>query len=288
MPGEERFSLSAEDGIPSAQGPMRTVSLAALTVLPCTPIQHLDVAVDVGFEAVSLRIFAVMDTDVDVMSDRRLQSAIRRRIEETKLQVLDVEVVRVTPGLDVAALEPALEFAGSIGARRFAVTPDAEGDYTAAAEAAVVRRLAELCVAAERHDLGVMLEFMAYRSIRSLRHAAAIVEKVGHPGLGITLDALHLFRSGGTVDDVRKLPSARVAAVQLCDAPAAPPFDLAREARYGRRYPGEGDLPLRELLTAVSPDVPISIEVPSRTQATQGPRERAQRARDSLAALNLL
>jgi sugar phosphate isomerase/epimerase len=267
---------------------MRTISLAPLTVLPCSPLEQIDIAADVGFNAVSLRLFAVMDTDIDVMADAQLQSAIRRRIEGTQLRVLDVEVVRATAGLDVGALAPALEFAGSLGARRFAITPADEGDYDTPTETAVVRRIAELCDAAERFNVGVMLEFMAYRSIRTLEHAAKIVEAVGHPGLAVTVDALHLFRSGGTADDVRVLPPQRLACVQLSDAPVPPPADLAREARYGRMYPGEGGLALAALLEALPPDLPVSVEVPSSERAALSPRERASKAMASLRSLQVV
>jgi sugar phosphate isomerase/epimerase len=266
---------------------MRTISLAPLTVLPCSPLDQIEIAAEVGFSAVSLRLFALMDGDVDVMADRRLQSGIRRQIEETRLSVLDVEAVRVTARLDVGALVPALEFAGSIGARRFAITPDAEGDYSPATESVIVRRIADLCDAAARYDVGVMLEFMAYRSIRTLVHAAKIVAAVGHPGLGITIDALHLFRSGGAVEEVRDLPPQSLACLQLCDAPANPPPDLAWEARNGRRYPGEGDFPLVALLRALPPGLPLSVEVPSESNALLSTRERAQKAMASLRSLDI-
>lgn len=263
----------------------RIVSLAPLTVLPCSPIEQIDVAAAAGFNAVSLRLLPVMDSDIDVMADKELQSAIRERLNATGLSVLDVEVARATAGLDVAALVPTLKFAGSIGAQRFAITPEAEGFYDAETEAAIVGRIADLCEAAEGFGVGVMLEFMAYRSIRTLEHAANIVAAVAHPGLGITIDALHFFRSGGTIEDIRRVPRQNLACVQLCDAPAAPPADLAGEARSGRLYPGDGDLPLGALLAALPSHLPISVEVPAKENAAMTLLERASRAAASLQPL---
>ncbi|WP_311215013.1 MULTISPECIES: TIM barrel protein [unclassified Arthrobacter] len=263
----------------------RIISLAPLTVLPCSPVQQIDVAAASGFNAVSLRLLPVMESDIDVMADKALQAAIEQHLSTTGLRVLDVEVARATSALDVPALIPTLEFAGSIGAQRFAITAEAEGYYDAATEAGVVRRIAELCEAGERFGVGVMLEFMAYRSIRSLEHAANIVATVGHPGLGITIDALHLFRSGGTAKDILGIPRQALACVQLCDAPAAAPSDLAGEARSGRLYPGDGDLPLGELLRALPSDLPISIEVPATENASMTVLERATRAAASLQPL---
>ncbi|RYE38742.1 MAG: sugar phosphate isomerase/epimerase [Hyphomicrobiales bacterium] len=267
---------------------MRTVSLAPLTVLPCSPLEQIDIAAEVGFNAVSLRLFPVLKTDVDVMADHRLQSAIRRRIEAAQLNVLDVEVVRAAERLDVRALAPALEFAGSIGAHRLAITGAAGGACDAPAEAAVVGRIAELCDAAERCGMGVMLEFISYLSIRTLEDAAKIVAAVGHPGLGITVDTLHLFRSGGTVEDLLAVPSERLACLQLSDAPAAPPADLVRESFYDRKFPGEGDLPLVAILNALPPDIPVSVEVPSSEHASLSPYKRASKAMASLQSLHVL
>jgi sugar phosphate isomerase/epimerase len=55
-----------------------------------------------------------------------------------------------------------------------------------------------------------------------------------------------------------------IGSVQLCDAPLAspPPSAIIDEARGNRLLPGEGELPLRELLAVLPEDVPLSAEVP--------------------------
>jgi sugar phosphate isomerase/epimerase len=109
-----------------------------------------------------------------------------------------------------------------------------------------------------------MIEFMVFRGIATLDDAMRVVGLAGHPNLGICVDALHLQRSGGTPESVSRIDSRLISCVQLCDAPAAAPApqDIPREARYGRLYPGEGALPLRELLAVVPAGHPLSIEVP--------------------------
>lgn len=254
---------------------MRTLSLSPLTVLPCSPLEQVDAAVDAGFDAIGLRLFPVMATDIDVMSDMKIQRAIERRIAATKLQVLDIEVVRITPQMNVAAIAPALEFAGGLGARWLAVTSAAVYDYRPEEEPVVVRRLGELCEVASRYSMGVMLEFMAFRGIGTLEAAARVVAAVRHANLGITLDALHFYRSGGTARALACVDPPRLACVQLCDAPRTAPLNLPSEARYGRLYPGEGELPLKDLVSALPRDLPVSVEVPSRSRAHLSASERA-------------
>jgi sugar phosphate isomerase/epimerase len=246
-----------------------------MTVLPCSPLDQIDAAVDAGFDAVGLRLIPGMASDIDVMSDMRLQQAIARRIAATRLDVLDIEVVRVTPETDVAAVAPVLEFAGGLGARWLTVTSAAVDSYRPAEEPVVVQLLSELCKAAARHGMGVMLEFMAFRGISTLGDAVRVVTAVGCPNLGIVLDALHFFRSGGTVSALDEVDSRLLACVQLCDAPRTAPADLASEARRERLYPGEGELPLRELMSALPRDLPVSVEAPSRSRAHLSVSERA-------------
>ena len=105
------------------------------------------------------------------------------------------------------------------------------------------------------------------------------------------LDALHIQRGGSSLDDVRALEPDLVPIIQLCDGPLAAPAALALpaelplgmkadgsvlqvEARVQRQVVGEGEFPLAELLAAVPPGTPISVEVPHATlQARLSARE---------------
>ncbi|RYE38913.1 MAG: sugar phosphate isomerase/epimerase [Hyphomicrobiales bacterium] len=256
---------------------MRPISLSALTVLPCSPLEQIDAAHAAGYDSVGLRLFPVMDTDIDVMAEPRLQQAIRDRLAQTGLNVFDVEVVRLTPGLDVPTLTPALEFASTLGARWLAVTSGAATEYSSGDEDECFRRLEQLCDLTAANGMNVMLEFMVYRPIDTLEHAMRVATSVGHSHLGVTIDALHFFRSGGNPSMLARVDPKRLACVQLCDAPAEPPADLPREARYQRQYPGEGGLPLRELIAAVPADLPVCVEAPSRNYAHLSVEVRAKK-----------
>jgi hypothetical protein len=75
-----------------------------------------------------------------------------------------------------------------------------------------------------------------------------------------------------------------------CDASADMPAptdtaNLIREARTGRLLPGEGVLPLRDLVAALPAGLPLAIEAPSRDTVHLPALERAQRAHRALTAL---
>jgi sugar phosphate isomerase/epimerase len=263
------------------------LSLSPLTVLPCSPLEQIDAAHAAGFDAVGLRLLPVMDSDMEVLSDAGLRRLISQRLASTGLQVLDVEVARVGPDTDVSSLAAVLEYAGDLGARHLALTSVGLEEYDPAREDRVVAKLRDLCEMAERHRIKPMLEFMVYRGIGTIHDAARVVRSVGHPGLGICVDALHLARSGGSPADVAAMDPGLIHCAQLCDAPAVapPPEALPIEARSGRMFPGEGQLPLRALLDALPRGVPISVEVPSAMSGISAAGRAAQAARSVRALL---
>jgi sugar phosphate isomerase/epimerase len=253
-------------------------SLCPLTVLPCSPLEQIDAALEAGFDSVGIRLLPVLPTDIDVMADKPLRAAIARRLSHTGLKVLDVEVVRISGETDVEALVPMLQYAGDIGARSLAVTGVPKQEFRPGDEAATAAKLAELCNAAERYGVQPGIEFMAFRSIDTLQTALRYHKLAGHPGLKIVVDALHFHRSGGTPEAIATLDPAIISCFQLCDAAAAAPDDVAREARFGRLLPGKGGLPLGDMLAALSPQTPVGVEVPDMARADLPIIEKAREA----------
>jgi sugar phosphate isomerase/epimerase len=81
------------------------------------------------------------------------------------------------------------------------------------------------------------------------------------------MGGLHFARLGATPALIRTTDPALVPYVQVSDAPrAAPsgdPLDWQREGRTARLLPGDGELPLIELIDAMPAGCPIAVEVPS-------------------------
>ena len=111
-------------------------------------------------------------------------------------------------------------------------------------------------------------------SVRTLRDAVSIA--AASPGGGILIDALHVQRCGVSLEALRALEPGLVGYVQLCDAPRQAPADQVREARSARLLPGEGELPLAELVAALPGGLPLAVEAPC-AAAASGRREFASR-----------
>jgi sugar phosphate isomerase/epimerase len=254
------------------------LSISPLTVLPCSPLDQIDAAHAAGFDAVGLRLQPALTTDVDVMADPSLRRAIERRISITGIQVMDVDVIRVGAETNVQSFEPLLQYAGALGAMNIVFTSLPPEQYRMSDERSTALKIADLCEAAGRHGVRPIVEFIPFRGISSLADAVRVAGLVNHPNFAICVDVLHLCRSGGTPAQLAGADPDLLACLQLCDAPRGAPDDLTRESRYDRLYPGEGELPLLELLRAVPADLPISVEVPNAARAHRSPLERAQEA----------
>jgi sugar phosphate isomerase/epimerase len=267
--------------------PARLLSLAHLTVLDTTPPDLVTVAAAAGFQSIGIRLTATPSVGVppyDCLREGPLLRETLLRLKDTGVAVLDTEFLRFEPEHPVGVPEGFLEVSARLGAR-YVLVMSAEPD-----EARTLERFGALCDQAAAYDLHVALEFAIYTGVRTLAHAARMVARSGRANASVLIDALHFSRSGGLPAHVAQVDPALLRYAQLCDAgPDMPgPTDtpaLIREARTGRLLPGEGVLPLKELVAALPPQAPLAIEAPCRTTADLPALERARRAHRALTAL---
>ena len=82
--------------------------------------------------------------------------------------------------------------------------------------------------------------------------------------LSALVDGVHFFRNGGTLTSLRT-EIDRVKHVQLCDVAGPAPSTaeaMIAEARGKRLAPGDGELPLGELVAIADGAASVSVEVP--------------------------
>lgn len=254
---------------------MTPLSLAHLTVLEVAPPALFDLAAEAGYQNVGIRILPAVPGAVCYPLDRPTVIEWRRRLAEAGVGVHDVEFIALTPDVRVDEYRQTLVLAAELGARRLNVSGD-DPDIERVAE-----RFGLLCDLAAEVGLGVDLEFMRFRVCGNLPQALDVVTRAGRPNGRLLIDVLHLFRSGGTAQMLADVPNNLIGSVQLCDAPRSDPTDahVVDEARQGRLFPGEGELPLREYFRALPRDICLSVEVPtSSSHPGLSPAERAARA----------
>lgn len=246
------------------------ISMAAGIMPEATPLQLVEAAARAGFDYGGMWMEPASWTS-------ETTRAVRHRLDDSGLRLLDIEVVWIKPGpLDPDHLR-IVDVGAELGARNvLCVSSDPDEGATIAKIAAIADHGAKL-------GITVNLEFGLFTRVRTIDAARRIVDRSGSSNLAILIDALHLTRSGGTAEQVAALPPERISYVQLCDAPmpGAQPDDddaILLEAIDGRMPLGTGGLPLRELLNVLPPDLPIGIEERSLSLRSQWPdlNERAK------------
>jgi sugar phosphate isomerase/epimerase len=267
--------------------PHRPISLAHLTVLDTTPPELVSVAAEAGFRTIGIRLTATPSVGVppyDCLRDGPMLRDTLARMADTGVSVLDTEFLRFEPDLPVGIPEGFLEASARLGAK-YVLVMSAEP-----VEERTLERFVDLCDRAAQYDLNVCLEFAVYTGVRTLAHADEMIARSKRDNAFVLIDALHFSRSGGVPAHVGTIDPRRFRYAQICDAGPDMPLAtdtpaLIREARTGRLLPGEGVLPLKELVAALPRDLPLAIEAPCRATATLSALERARRAYRALTDL---
>ncbi len=267
----------------------RSIGLAALTVLELAPPDMVSCAREAGYDAVGLRLIPATPTEVQhaIVGDTPLARETERRLAQTGIPVLDIEIFRLTPDTVVAGYRAALETGARFGAREALVAgndPD---------EARLTASFAAFCDLAAEYGIAGNLEPMPWTDVRTFAQGARIVQAAGRANAGVLIDPIHFDRAGDVPANIASAPAGRLRYMQLCDAPARRPQDtqtLLFQARAERMMPGDGGLDLAGILRAVPRDVPLSLEIPMQqlTQtlpAVPRTRQMLDKARRLLASL---
>jgi sugar phosphate isomerase/epimerase len=231
--------------------------------------EQVSVAAQAGYDCVGLRLVPVAGQPFQHALD---VPAIERRLADTGVRVLDVEVFRLQADTKVADFAPALAIAARLGATELLVH-GADAD-----EWRLIDRFGALCDLAARYGLAANLEPMPWVDVSNIAKARRVLEGAGRANGALLVDAIHFFRAGDRFDDIPN----RLHYAQFCDARPERPTEmqeLIRQARSDRLFPGEGGLDLAGLLRALPAELPLSLEIPYAK-----PLPALERARRALAA----
>ena len=249
-------------------------------MLELTPPEMVSCAVEAGFDCLGLRLIPATPGEVQhpMVGDTPLVRETERRLKDTGMRVLDIEIVRLRPDTVVADYEAALATGARLGATEALIAgndPD---------EARLTANFAAFCELARRFGIGGNLEPMPWTDCKNFAQGVRIVAAAAHDNGGILIDPLHFDRGGSDAAEISGVSRARFRYMQLCDAPAERPTDtegLLYQARAERLMPGDGGLDLTGILRALPADLPIELEIPMETLAKNVPA--VERTRQMLA-----
>lgn len=253
-------------------------SLAHLTALSLSPPELIDAAADAGYRYVGLRLTRVtpQEPHYPLATDPALMRTTKVHLAATGIEVLDIELARISPNEDPRDFLRFLEAGAELGAKHVITQlPDPD-------RARKIDRYAHLCELARPLGLTVDLEFPSWTETPDLGEAVRVLRAANQPNAGILVDLLHFARSGSSVAQLRELPPDWFHFAHVCDAPAAVPATnegLIHTARFERLFPGEGGIDVHGILAALPAGIPYALEIPRATHVAQvGAKEHARLA----------
>ncbi|WP_370617657.1 TIM barrel protein [Mumia qirimensis] len=253
-------------------------SIAHLTALSLSPPELVDAAAAAGYQYVGLRLTKVTMEEpyYPLTYDPALMRATKTHLAATGVEVLDVELARLTSGDEPRDFVRFLEAGAELGARHV-ITQFPDADFNRK-----VDRFAELCELARPLGLTIDLEFPSWTETGNLTEATRILRAADQSNAGMLIDLLHFARSRSSVSDLAALPREWFHFVHLCDAPAEIPEtteELIHTARFERMFPGEGGIDVHGILAALPQDIPYALEIPrAKLVAQVGAKEHARLA----------
>jgi sugar phosphate isomerase/epimerase len=234
--------------------------IAPTTLQDTAPIEYIEATIAAGYDGIGLRVHRSPGLPFHpVVGDSALIREMTSRIEDAGIEVFDLYSFYLQPDTDVATFAPAMELGASFGAR-YATVMGADTDWSRQRD-----NFVRTCDLAAQFSLTCSLEFAVIRPLATLPQTLRLIEEAKREAV-ICIDPLHLARSGGSPADVKALDATYFPYAQISDGildPGEPNPALFGKLGLGTRaIPGEGKLPLRELLAALPPDIPLSVELP--------------------------
>ncbi len=207
----------APDSVKEAATRGKTLrDLVAMAESAGVPIRHLDTITDWAPVRYPAWVKGDLLDRFDVSMDEGLAMA----------EALEVETILAFPGFDMSEAAPLEVLADGFGR--------------------LVDRAADIGAA-------VQLEFAPMLGVPNLASAWDVVHASGRPEAGLMIDVWHFFKGGIDLDLLASIPAQHVWSVQVSDGWLVASDDsLLVDGLFHRTFPGEGELPIVQVLRIVA------------------------------------
>lgn len=249
---------------------MDRLAIEFISVLGLPPVEFVHVAAELGCHRIGLACAPIVTVAElyepwTLRGNVALVREVKQALAECGVSLSLGEGFLIRGGADIADQAAEMDILAELGATLVNVV-SIEGD-----PARNIAQFGAFADMAAARGLRASLEYMPGMPVGTLSTARDLVVQIGKPNASLLIDAMHLYRSGGTATEVAALEPNLIGYAQLCDVPLIPlQDDYGLEARFDRRAAGEGELPLQEFVDALPGDCVIGLEVPMRDKALAG------------------
>lgn len=256
--------------------------LNGATIMHSPLERDVEIASECGFSALEVW-FGKLDAYLEnhTLADLRAQL---EGLSITPWCINSIEAIthRTSAGRDelLVEVERVAGIARAIGAPSIVVVPGTRPEGVTAREsiADAVEVLRAMSDAAG--EVGLAFEFLGKPgcAVPTLDMATEIVRAVARDNVGMAIDTFHFYAGGSRLEDIQNVPVEKLFVVHLNGCEDRPRDELTDAHRL---YPGEGVIPVQEILTAlrsVGFNGTASIEIFRPEYWNQGPHDVASTA----------
>jgi sugar phosphate isomerase/epimerase len=231
------------------------IALSPNSLVGVPALEYIDALVKAGYDGIGLRMYASPGVNYESVTqplagNAPLMREVKRALENSGLILYDILSYYIRPNFDLERMLPSLEFGAELGFP-YALAIADDPDWNRQRDNFLM-----LCDAAASLGLTVSLEApVVQNAVNTLPLAAQLLDECGRSNAVFCLDPFHFWRAGHDPSllsqyDARLFPYTQFDDGVASDGP--PP--------RGRREPGHGSVPLAEILDALPPGLPLSIE----------------------------
>jgi len=240
-----------------------------LTVSGMPPAEFVELAARADLQSVSLWS-ALADNPFgfapwSLIDDAALRRAVRERLAATGIRLALGEAWVLRQGVDASGSKPMIEAFADLGCRAINMV---SFETDRAREIEQAHKFAELVSEA---GMAVAWEFAGNCQV-TLAEAAEEIRRMRAAGQDaeLLIDPMHFGRRGLRAEALAAIAPDLIGYFQICDVPLVGKGSYMDEALHRRLPPGDGELPLHEIIRALPDDVTCSMEIPQVARAQAG------------------
>ncbi len=250
---------------------MDRLGIEMLSVFGMPPIEYVNLTADLGCRYITTGMVgfapvkALNYQPFSLRDEPQLRKDLLSVMNDRGVSISLGEGLLIAAGVDVRSYANDLDVMAELHIPRIN-TVSLEPDRARALD-----ELAVLTALAAERGIATCVEPVVGLSIADLPSAIAAVEYVDRDEISLLIDTMHVARFGASADDLRAIPAERIGYIQLSDTTMHKRMEhYAEEAMFERMVPGEGELPLLDMLTALPEDLVVGLEIPMRSRAEAG------------------
>jgi sugar phosphate isomerase/epimerase len=249
---------------------MNQLAIGFLNGFGLPPLDFVDLTADLGCRYMSIVVQGAPLVPLgyppySLKDDAALRRELHTAMDHRGVAISLGDGFLVLPGTEISSFGADLDTLAELGVPRINVVsldPDLGRTFD---------QFAALTELAAQRDIETDVELVPGLTVGDLPTALAAREHIGRPDFRLLIDTMHLVRSGSGPTDLADVAPEHIGYAQLNDTTLQPRLDnYMEEAMFERMVPGEGELPLREILSVLPSDIVLEIEVPRRSLALAG------------------